>query len=120
MKNIFTPILIIISLSLSACNYMDKYKLNKQDPEEPKNLEIDKIQKKDDKKLTISQKCGEDITTKLLEEGWVIKSEKIEQVVCSWKTTKSSPDCNIELDKGCKITIPDKSGEKYTYELERE
>ena len=70
-------------------------------------------------KKTISIACGKGDIKVYLEEGWKIKSSTKQEVVCTWKNTTSRKGCNINKDKGCKITVPDKMGEQIIYSLQR-
>ncbi len=54
-----------------------------------------------------------------LDNGWKVVKSTTEEVTCSWKTERSTPGCNLDRDKGCSITVPDKKGVKVNYELER-
>ena len=68
----------------------------------------------------ISIACNKETIQDYLDEGWKVISSSIEEVPCSWKTIKARRGCNLEKDKGCKITVPDMIGEKTTYILEKE
>ncbi len=71
----------------------------------------------EEKTLIIS--CGKGNIDDHLKENWsIVKSEELE-VPCTWKTKKAKRGCNLELDKGCKITVPDKMGKEIRYSLER-
>ena len=39
--------------------------------------------------------------------------------ICTWKSVPATKDCDMEKDKGCKITKPDKIGEEKIYLLEK-
>ena len=41
-----------------------------------------------------------------LNDGWIIVEEYTEEKVCTWKSFPATEDCDIEKDKGCKITVP--------------
>ncbi len=68
----------------------------------------------------ISISCNKETIEDYLDKGWKVISSTTEEVPCSWKTIKATKRCNLERDKGCKITVPDLMGEKTTYILERE
>ena len=38
--------------------------------------------------------------------------------ICTWKSVPATKGCDMEKDKGCKITKPDKIGEEKIYLLE--
>ena len=78
---------------------------------ENNNLEKEKIE--------IKFSCGEDGIKKYLDEGWLILKEDSREKICTWKSVPSTKDCDMEKDKGCKITKPDKIGEEKIYLLER-
>jgi len=78
---------------------------------EKNNLEKEKIE--------IIFSCGENGIKKYLDEGWTILKEDTEEKICTWKSFPATKDCDMEKDKGCKITKPDKIGEKKIYLLEK-
>ena len=78
---------------------------------ENNNLEKEKIE--------IKFSCGEDGIKKYLDEGWLILKEDSREKICTWKSVPSTKDCDMEKDKGCKITKPDKIGEEKIYLLEK-
>ena len=51
--------------------------------------------------------------------GWIIMKEDIQEKVCTWKSVPLTKDCDMEKDKGCKLTKPDKIGEEKIYLLEK-
>ena len=48
----------------------------------------------------------------------IIKEDSQEKI-CTWKSVPATKDCNMEKDKGCKITKPDKIGREKIYLLEK-
>ena len=62
-------------------------------------------------KIEIRFSCGEDGISEYTDDGWKIVEEYTEEKICTWKSVPASKDCNMEKDKGCKITKPDKIGE---------
>ena len=54
-----------------------------------------------------------------LDDGWNILKEDSQEKICTWKSIPATKDCNMEKDKGCKITKPDKIGEEKIYLLEK-
>ena len=46
--------------------------------------------------------------------------EYSQEKICTWKSVAATKDCNLEKDKGCKLTKPDKIGEEKIYLLERQ
>ena len=41
--------------------------------------------------------------------------EDSQENVCTWKSFPSTKDCDMEKDKGCKLTTPEKIGEEKLY-----
>ena len=69
--------------------------------------------------MEIKFSCGENRISEYLEDGWIILKEDSQEKICTWKSVPASNDCNMEKDKGCKITKPDKIGEEKIYLLEK-
>ena len=70
-------------------------------------------------KMEVRYSCGEDGISEFLNNGWIIIEEYSEEKICTWKSIPATKDCDMEKDKGCKITIPDKMGEEKVYLLEK-
>ena len=106
---------ILISFFLSSCSTS----INKEYP--LKNLEknIKENPDPEKKKMEIKFSCGEDGISEYLDNGWKILKEDFQEKICTWKSVPATKDCNMEKDKGCKITIPDKIGEQKIYLLEK-
>ena len=105
--------LLLLSLLLSSCSVKDY--LIQTKPNKENNLNSNnKI-----KKLEITISCGKGSINKFLNEGWVVKKEYSEEKICSWKSVPANNKCDLDLDKGCKITKPDKIGEEVYYLLEK-
>lgn len=69
--------------------------------------------------MEIKISCGKGNITEYLNDGWtVLKESKVEKI-CTWKSYPANKKCDIEKDKGCKITIPDKIGEEKIFLLEK-
>ena len=109
------PFLILIAIFLISC----KTSINKETP--IKNLEtnINEITNLEKKRMEIKFSCGEDGITDYLDDGWKILKEDFQEKICTWKSVPATKDCNMEKDKGCKITKPDKIGEEKIYLLEK-
>ncbi len=71
------------------------------------------------KRMEIKFSCGEAGILEYLADGWVIVKEDSQEKICTWKSVPATKDCDMEKDKGCKITKPDKIGEEKTYLLEK-
>ena len=109
------PQIILITIFLSSC----KTSINKENP--IKNLEknINEISNLEKKRMEIKFSCGEDSISKYLDDGWNILKEETQEKICTWKSVPATKDCDMEKDKGCKITKPDKIGEEKIYLLEK-
>ena len=107
--------IIFIAILLSAC----KTSINKQSPVnnlDGKNNDIINTEKK---RMEIKFSCGNDGISEYLDNGWIILKEESKEKICTWKSFPATKDCNMEKDKGCKITEPDKIGEEKIYLLEK-
>ena len=71
------------------------------------------------KRMEIKFSCGEDGISDYLDDGWIILKEDSQEKICSWKSIPATKDCDMEKDKGCKITTPDTIGEEKIYLLEK-
>ncbi len=107
--------IILIAIFLSSC----KTSINKDYP--IKNLEnnINENSNSEKKRIEIKFSCGEDGISEYLDDGWNILKEDSQEKICTWKSVPATKDCNMEKDKGCKITTPDKIGEERIYLLEK-
>ena len=70
-------------------------------------------------KMEVRYSCGEEGISDFLNDGWIISKEYTEEKICTWKSFPATKDCDMEKDKGCKITTPDKIGEEKVYLLEK-
>ena len=116
MKNIkeFCKILLI-TIFLSSCRTVINNETPKIDSEE--NLIENLNQQK--KRMEVKFSCVEDRISEYLDDGWVILKEDSQEKICTWKSIPATKDCDMEKDKGCKITKPDKIGEEKIYLLEK-
>jgi hypothetical protein len=107
--------IILITVFLSSCRTsIDKdYPLKNLE----KNINDNTIPEK--KIMEIKFSCGEDGISEYLDDGWKILKEDSQEKICTWKSVPATKDCNMEKDKGCKITKPDKIGEEKIYILEK-
>ncbi|MDC3182836.1 alpha-2-macroglobulin [Prochlorococcus sp. AH-716-B23] len=107
--------LFLLLIFLTSC----KSTANKQeliiDSEEPKSQQT-KLSKS---KMEVRYSCGEEGIADFLNDGWIISKEYTEEKICTWKSFPATKDCDMEKDKGCKITTPDKIGEEKVYLLEK-
>ena len=104
-------VLIFITSCRTSINE-DASKINSKKSEKEK-LNLEK------KKIEIKFSCGENGISKYLNEGWIILKEDTQEKICTWKSIAATKDCDMEKDKGCKITKPDKIGEEKIYLLEK-
>jgi len=71
------------------------------------------------KRIEIKFSCGEDGISEYLDDGWIILKENSIEKICTWKSIPATKDCDMQKDKGCKITTPDKIGEEKIYLIEK-
>ena len=117
MKKIISIIqLLPIILLLNSCQSSIKEKPTIKKPEE---IFMEKSSSMENLKMEIRFSCGENGLTKYLDDGWEIVEEYSEEKICTWKSLPATKDCDMEKDKGCKITQPDKIGEERIYILEK-
>ena len=80
---------------------------------------INEIGNPEKKKMEIKFSCGDDGISEYLDKGWIILKEDSQEKICTWKSVPATKDCDMEKDKGCKITQPDQIGEEKIYLLEK-
>ena len=80
---------------------------------------INKNNNSEKEKMEIKFSCGDDGISEYLENGWIILKEDSQEKICTWKSVPATKDCDMEKDKGCKLTKPDKIGEEKIYLLEK-
>ena len=105
----------LIIISLSSCN--GELNLKKTKYKNDQFIKSEEINSKDKLEITIS--CEEENIEKYLNDGWKIKNKSTRDKVCSWKSIPANVNCDMEKDKGCKITKPDKLGTETIYLLEK-
>ena len=115
--NLFKQFLQItlIVIFLSAC----RTSINKENQREIFEKNINDKSSSDKKRMEIKFSCGEDGISEYLDDGWNILKEDSQEKICTWKSVPATKDCNMEKDKGCKITKPDKIGKEKVYLLEK-
>ena len=106
--------ILMLMTIISGCSSLQKLKEIRIP-----NLKSSQIKQTVTVNKTIAISCEKGDIQEYIDEGWVIKSQKSQEVVCSWKSQKAKKNCDIDKDKGCKITVPDKRGEQIIYYLER-
>jgi len=107
--------IILISIFLSSCSSS----INDESPVNNLEENINSNTNSEKKRMEIKFSCGEDGISEYLDNGWIILKEESQEKICTWKSVPATKDCNMEKDKGCKITQPDKIGEEKTYLLEK-
>ena len=107
--------IILISIILSSC----KTSINKDYPSINSEENINENSNSEKKRMEIKFSCGEDGISEYLEDGWNILKEDSQEKICTWKSIPATKGCNMEKDKGCKLTTPDKIGEEKIYLLEK-
>ena len=107
--------ILLITIFLSSCSN----DIKKESPIINSEENINKNINSEKKRMEIKFSCGENGISEYLNDGWVILKEDSQEKICTWKSVPATKDCNMETDKGCKITKPDKIGEEKTYLLEK-
>ena len=109
------PQIILIAIFLSSC----KTSINKEYPLKKLEKNINEISNTEKKRMEIKFSCGEDGISEYLNDGWNILKEDSQEKIFTWKSVPATKDCNMEKDKGCKITTPDTIGVEKIYLLEK-
>tara|TARA_Y100000991_G_scaffold204533_1_gene180118 strand:- start:310 stop:660 length:351 start_codon:yes stop_codon:yes gene_type:complete len=113
IKNCSQIFLVLIFLNSCGTSInKDETKLNSEE-NIIKNINPQK------KRMEITFSCGEEGISEYLDNGWIIIKEDSKEKICTWKSIPVTKDCDMEKDKGCKITKPDKIGEEKIYLLEK-
>ena len=107
--------IILIAIFLSSCGTS----INKENQRKNFEKNINETSISEKKRMQIKFSCGEDGISEYLDDGWSILKEDSQEKICTWKSFPATKDCNMEKDKGCKITTPDKIGEEKIYLLEK-
>ena len=107
--------ILLISFFLSSC----MTSTNKEYPIINSEKNVDNNSNSEKKIMEIKFSCGENGISEYLDDGWSIIKEDSQEKICTWKSVPATKDCDMEKDKGCKITKPDKIGEEKIYLLER-
>ena len=107
--------IILIAIFISSC----RTSIKKENPIKDLEKNINEMTNSKNKRMEIKFSCGEDGIEEYLDNGWKILKEDSQEKICTWKSIPASKDCNMERDKGCKITTPDKIGEEKIYLLEK-
>ena len=107
--------IILIAVFLSSC----RTSIDKENQRKNSENNINEISSSEKKRMEIKFSCEEDGISEYLDDGWNILKEDSQEKICTWKSVPATKDCNMEKDKGCKITKPDKIGREKIYLLEK-
>jgi len=107
--------LLSVLIFLTSC----RTSINNEDPLINSDGNINENANLKKKSMEIRFSCGDDGISKYLDDGWIILKEDSQEKICTWKSFPATKDCDMEKDKGCKITKPDKIGEETIYILEK-
>ncbi len=107
--------ILLVTIFMSSCSSS----INKEYPKINSEENIKKNVNLEKKRMEIKFSCGEDGISEYLDDGWIILKEDFQEKVCTWKSVPATKDCDMEKDKGCKVTKPDKIGEEKIYLLEK-
>ena len=107
--------ILLIAIFLSSC----KSSINKKTPLIKPVKNINEVNNSEKKRMEIKFSCGEDGISEYLDNGWTILKEDYREKICTWKSVPATKDCDMEKDKGCKITTPDKIVQEKIYLLEK-
>ena len=107
--------ILLITILLSSCKTL----INKEYPIINSEKNVNENNTSEVKRMEIKFSCGDDGISKYLEDGWVIIKEDSQEKICTWKSVPATKKCDMEKDKGCKITKPDKIGEEKIYLLQK-
>ena len=108
--------IFLIIIFLTSC----KTSLKKDSPMINAEENINANTDSEKKRMEIKFSCGDDGISEYLDDGWIILKEDSQEKICTWKSIPATKDCDMEKDKGCKITTPDKIGEEKIYLLEKQ
>ena len=107
--------IFLLLIFLTSC----KTSINNQDPIINTEEIINENNNPKKQTMEIKFSCGDEGISEYLNDGWIILKEDSQEKICTWKSFPATKDCDMEKDKGCKITKPDKIGEEKIYLLEK-
>ena len=108
--------LFIILFFISSC----RTSINEEYPIINNKTNIGEKVNSEKKRIELKVSCGDDDElSEYINDGWIIIKKDTKEKICTWKSIPATNDCDMEKDKGCKITTPDKIGEEKTYLLEK-
>ena len=107
--------IILVLIFLSSC----RTSINKDNRTINSEENINENINSEKKKMEIKFSCGDNRISEYLNDGWIILKEESQEKICTWKSVPATKDCDMEKDKGCRITKPDMIGEEKIYLLEK-
>ena len=107
--------IILIAIFLSSC----RTSINKENQRKNFEKNTNEISSSEKKRMEIKFSCEENGISEYLDNGWIILKEDSQEKICTWKSVPATKDCDMDKDKGCRITKPDKLGQEKTYLLEK-
>ena len=107
--------ILLILIFLTSC----KTSINKNETKMNSEININETDNSEKKRMEIKFSCGDNGISEYLEDGWTILKENSQEKICTWKSIPATKDCDMQKDKGCKLTMPDKIGEEKIYLLEK-
>ena len=107
--------IFLVLIFITSC----RSSINKNETKINGELNINENTVSEKKRMEIKFSCGEDGISEYLDDGWVLLKEDSQEKICTWKSVPATKDCDMEKDKGCRITKPDKIGEEKIYLLEK-
>ena len=108
-------LIIFVLIFFTAC----KSSTNKDETKIYSDNNINEKTNNEKKRMEIKFSCGKDGISEYLDNGWIILKEESQEKICTWKSVPATKDCDMEKDKGCRITKPDKVGIERIYLLEK-
>ena len=105
--------LVVIFLTSCRTSINKDYPIINSEDNTNENINSEK------KRMEIKFSCADDKISEYLDDGWIILKEESQEKICTWKSFPATKDCDMEKDKGCKITKPDKIGVEKIYLLEK-
>ena len=107
--------IILIAIFLSSCRTATNKEFPKKNLEGNENKDLNS----EKKRMEIKFSCEEDGISEYIEDGWKILKEDSQEKICTWKSVPATKNCDMDKDKGCKITKPNRIGEEKIYLLEK-
>ena len=107
--------ILLILIFITSC----RTSINKNETKMNSEININETNNSEKKRMEIKFSCGDNGISEYLEDGWTILKENSQEIICTWKSVPATKDCDMEKDKGCKLTMPDKIGEEKIYLLEK-